>query len=63
MGKAGVARASAVQLAQPMLSVVWSWLIIGEPLRPQTIVAALLVLVCVATAQRARMGTVAQRRD
>jgi drug/metabolite transporter (DMT)-like permease len=54
MGLAGVARVSATQLVQPLLSVVWSWLIIGEQLRPQTIVAAMLVLVCVATAQRAR---------
>ena len=56
MGLAGVARASATQLAQPLLSVIWSWLLIGEPMRPQTIVAAVLVLVCVATAQRARMA-------
>ena len=55
MGLAGVARVSATQLAQPLLSVIWSWLLIGEPLRPQTIVAAVLVLVCVATAQRARV--------
>ena len=56
MGIAGVARVSAVQLAQPLLSVIWSWLLIGETLRPQTIVAAILVLLCVATAQRARIG-------
>ena len=56
MGLAGVPRVSAMQLAQPLLSVIWSWLLIGEPLRPQTIVAAILVLVCVATAQRARMA-------
>ena len=57
MGLAGVPRASSVQLAQPLLSVVWSWLLIGEPLRPETIVAAVLVLVCVATAQQARFGS------
>jgi drug/metabolite transporter (DMT)-like permease len=56
MGLSGVARASAMQLAQPLLSVMWSWLLVREPLRPQTIVAAILVLVCVATAQRARMS-------
>jgi drug/metabolite transporter (DMT)-like permease len=56
MGLAGVPRASAIQLAQPLLSVVWSWLLIGEALRPRTIVAAILVLICVATAQRARMA-------
>ncbi len=58
MGLAGVPRASAVQLAQPLMSVFWSWLIIGEALRPQTVIAAFLVLVCVATAQRARMATI-----
>jgi drug/metabolite transporter (DMT)-like permease len=63
MGLAGVARASATQLAQPLLSVVWSWLLIGEPFRPQTIVAAILVLVCVATAQRARMASAVPKGD
>ena len=57
MGLVGIARVSATQLAQPLLSVVWSWLLIGEPLRPQTIVAAILVLFCVATAQRARTAS------
>jgi drug/metabolite transporter (DMT)-like permease len=52
-----VPRASSIQLAQPLLSVIWSWLLIGEPLRPRTILAALLVLVCVGTAQRARIAT------
>ena len=56
MGLAGVPRVSSLQLAQPLLSVVWSWLLIGEPLRPETIAAAILVLVCVATAQRARIS-------
>ena len=56
MGLAGVPRASSVQLAQPLLSVFWSWLLIGEALRPETIMAAVLVLVCVATAQRARFA-------
>jgi len=63
MGLAGVARASATQLAQPLLSVIWSWILIGEPLRPQTIVAAILVLVCVATAQRARVASAARAGD
>jgi len=59
MGLAGVPRVSSIQLVQPLLSVVWSWLLIGEPLRAPTIVAAILVLVCVATAQQAR---IAERR-
>jgi drug/metabolite transporter (DMT)-like permease len=56
MGLAGVPRVSSIQLAQPLLSVVWSWLLIGEPLTAQTIVAAILVLLCVATAQKARIA-------
>ena len=55
MGLAGVPRTSSLQLGQPLLSVGWSWLLIGEPLRLDTIAAAILVLVCVATAQRARI--------
>jgi drug/metabolite transporter (DMT)-like permease len=60
MGLAGVPRASAIQLGQPLLSVVWSWLLVGEPLRAETVVAGVLVLICVATAQRARMAATAQ---
>ena len=63
MGLVGVPRASAIQLAQPLLSVVWSWLLIGEPLRPQTIVAAILVLICVATAQWVRMAPAQDSRE
>jgi drug/metabolite transporter (DMT)-like permease len=59
MGLAGVPRASAIQLGQPLLSVVWSWLLVGESLRAETIVAAVLVLICVATAQRARTAATA----
>ncbi|HET9781780.1 MAG TPA: DMT family transporter [Candidatus Dormibacteraeota bacterium] len=56
MGLVGVPRVSPIQLGQPLLSVVWSWLLIGEPLRAETIGAAVLVLVCVATAQKARIS-------
>jgi len=61
MGLAGVPRVSSLQLSQPLLSVVWSGLFIGEPFRVETIVAAILVLVCVATAQRARISEPAKR--
>ena len=56
MGLAGVPRTSSIQLGQPLLSVLWSWLLIGEQVRAETIAAAILVLVCVATAQRARIS-------
>ena len=56
MGLAGVPRVSSIQLGQPLLSVVWSWVLVGEPFRVETIAAAILVLVCVATAQKARIA-------
>ncbi|HKC19023.1 MAG TPA: DMT family transporter [Candidatus Dormibacteraeota bacterium] len=58
MGVAGVPRVSSIQLVQPLMSVFWSWVLIGEPLQANTIAAAILVLLCVATAQRARISTV-----
>ena len=60
MGMVGVPRASSIQLAQPLLSVALSWLLVGEPLYASTIAAAILVLVCVATAQRSQIS---ERKD
>jgi drug/metabolite transporter (DMT)-like permease len=57
MALAGVPRVSTVQLAQPLLSVAVSWLVLGESLRLSAVVAAVLVLACVGVAQRARFGT------
>ncbi len=56
MAKAGVARASQVQLAQPLLTLVWSWLLLGEYASPVSVAAAASVLVCVLLAQRARVA-------
>jgi drug/metabolite transporter (DMT)-like permease len=56
LAKAGVARASQVQLAQPLLTLVWSWLLLGEHAGMSTVVAAAGVLVCVVLAQRARVS-------
>ncbi|GLW08488.1 conserved hypothetical membrane protein [Microtetraspora sp. NBRC 13810] len=50
----GIARAGQLQLAQPLLTVVWSWLLLHEEVGPVTLVAALAVLVCVAATQRSR---------
>ena len=54
MGLAGVARTSQVQLAQPLLTLVWSVLLLGEHLSPAAPAAAVVVLVCIAIVQRAR---------
>ncbi|HEV7934732.1 MAG TPA: DMT family transporter [Actinomadura sp.] len=56
LGRAGIARASQVQLAQPVLTVLWSVLLLGEHVDAGTWVAAAAVLVCVAWTQRARSG-------
>ncbi|MFJ2030961.1 DMT family transporter [Streptosporangium sp. NPDC087985] len=50
----GIARAGQTQLAQPLLTLLWAWLLLGERFGPLTVVAALAVLVCVAMTQRAR---------
>jgi drug/metabolite transporter (DMT)-like permease len=54
LARAGIARASQVQLAQPVLTLVWSALLLDEHVDAGTWVAAVAVLVCVAWTQRAR---------
>lgn len=52
MAAIGIARASQLQLAQPLLTLVWSVLLLAEPLSPAAPVAAVAVLVCIAVTQR-----------
>ncbi len=54
MAVIGVARASQLQLAQPLLTLVWSVSLLGERLTPAAPVAAVAVLVCIAVTQRTR---------
>ncbi|MFB6440113.1 EamA family transporter [Streptomyces sp. NPDC056411] len=54
MAAIGVSRASQLQLAQPLLTLVWSVLLLGERLPPAAPAAALAVLACIAVTQRAR---------
>ncbi|WKD60478.1 EamA-like transporter family protein [Corynebacterium ciconiae DSM 44920] len=54
MAKMGVARASQIQLAQPLLTVVWSILFMGEVLDPIIFSAAVIVIVCIAVTQRVK---------
>ncbi|MET9363556.1 DMT family transporter [Streptomyces sp. NPDC006632] len=54
MAAIGVAKASQLQLAQPLLTLVWSVLLLGEHLSPAAPLAAAGVLVCIAVTQRAR---------
>ncbi|MFE3491635.1 DMT family transporter [Streptomyces sp. NPDC059175] len=53
MAAIGIARASQLQLAQPLLTLVWSVLLLSESLSPAVPLAAVGVLVCIAVTQRA----------
>jgi drug/metabolite transporter (DMT)-like permease len=56
LARAGIARASQLQLAQPFLTIAISALVLGERPGPATYVAGAVVLACVLVAQRARFG-------
>jgi drug/metabolite transporter (DMT)-like permease len=67
LGRAGIARAGQIQLAQPLLTLAWSALLLGERVDMTTAAAAAAVLGCVAWTQRARAaapvgGGAARRR-
>ncbi|ADB32563.1 protein of unknown function DUF6 transmembrane [Kribbella flavida DSM 17836] len=51
MAAIGVPKASQLQLAQPLLTLVWSVLLIGEHLPPLAPVAALVIVACIAATQ------------
>ncbi|WP_372500516.1 DMT family transporter [Streptomyces meridianus] len=54
MAAIGVARASQIQLAQPLVTLVWAVWLMGEHPSPLAPVTALVVLACIAATQRAR---------
>ncbi|MFC4561730.1 DMT family transporter [Nocardiopsis mangrovi] len=54
MGAIGVARASQLQLAQPLLTLLWAVLLVGEEPTWAALLAAVAVLICIAVTQRAR---------
>ncbi|WP_085066829.1 DMT family transporter [Catenuloplanes japonicus] len=56
----GVARVGQVQLIQPVLTLGWSALLLGERISVPTMAAAALVLVCVLLTQRTRAAATAQ---
>jgi drug/metabolite transporter (DMT)-like permease len=57
LARGGVAKIGQVQLAQPVLSLLWAALILGESVGPATLGAALVVLACVVATQRTRVGS------
>ncbi|MFI0506713.1 DMT family transporter [Streptomyces albogriseolus] len=54
MASIGIPKASQLQLAQPLLTLVWSVFLLGEHLPLAAPVTAVAVLVCIAVTQRAR---------
>jgi drug/metabolite transporter (DMT)-like permease len=56
LSRGGIARVGQVQLAQPLLTIGWSALLLGEAVDLGLLGVALAVLACVAVAQRARVG-------
>jgi drug/metabolite transporter (DMT)-like permease len=51
-----MAQVSQVQLAQPVLSISWAALLLGEALTWTTVVGGLVVIACAGAAVRARLG-------
>lgn len=54
LARGGVARIGQIQLAQPVLTLGWAALLLGEAVSAATVAAALVVLACVVATQRAR---------
>jgi len=54
LARGGVARIGQVQLAQPVLTLLWSALLLGERVSGGMVLAAMAVLVCVLLTQRTR---------
>jgi drug/metabolite transporter (DMT)-like permease len=54
MGLIGVERASQLQLAQPLLTLAWAVVLLGEHLSAAVVVTAAIVLGCIVVTQRAR---------
>ncbi|MET8293794.1 DMT family transporter [Streptomyces sp. NPDC005180] len=54
MGLIGVARASQLQLAQPLLTLMWAVLLLGEEIGAAVPLTAVVVLACIVVTQRAR---------
>ena len=58
LGRGGVARVSQIQLLQPVLTLVWASLLLGERLTPGAVVAATVVTAFVVATRRAPVGRV-----
>ncbi|MFI7650594.1 DMT family transporter [Micromonospora sp. NPDC049460] len=57
LARGGIAQVGQIQLAQPVLTLTWSALLVGEAVAPASVAAAFVVLACVVLTQRSRTGT------
>ncbi len=57
-----MAQVSQVQLVQPVLSLCWAGLLLGERLTWTTVVGGLVVILCAGVAVRARLATSTAKR-
>ncbi len=55
LARGGIARIGQVQLAQPVLTLAWAALLLGEVVSAGMVAAALIVLACVVATQRTRV--------
>jgi drug/metabolite transporter (DMT)-like permease len=62
LAQGGVARVGQIQLAQPILTLVWSVLLLGERFSWTTVGAAMAVLASAILTQRTRVGRVAPEK-
>jgi drug/metabolite transporter (DMT)-like permease len=63
LGIGPMARVSQVQLVQPVLSICWAGLLLGERLSWVTVVGGLVVVLCAGAAVRTRLGGTTPRHD
>jgi drug/metabolite transporter (DMT)-like permease len=58
MAEAGIARVSQIQLAQPVLTLLWSALFLGEQIDAATVAAALFIVGCVLVTLKTRVRSI-----
>ena len=56
LSELGVAKGSQVQLIQPLLTLLWSVLLLSETVSAMTLLAASVVILCIAIVQRLRIS-------
>ncbi|MET7470972.1 DMT family transporter [Micromonospora sp. NPDC005222] len=61
LARGGIAKVGQIQLVQPVLTLVWSAVLLGEAVTPGALVVAGAVLACVVLIQRTRGGATPAR--